>query len=176
MISQKVVLVNEKNKKIGVEEKLKAHKEGKLHRAISVLIFNSKGQILLQQREKTKYHCGGLWSNAVCTNPQPNETFKQAAHRRLKEEIGISCNLVKAFSFIYTAKFDNGLIENELDSVFIGQSDEVPKLNPKEVMDYKWVLLKDLKKDILNTPEKYTIWFKIILDKLTNKQIKEVLE
>ena len=94
---QQVVLVDKNNKKIGVEEKIKAHKEGKLHRAFSIFIFNSNGELLIQQRAKTKYHSGSLWSNSVCSHPKPNETYLQATHRRLKEEMSFDCKLKKLF-------------------------------------------------------------------------------
>ncbi len=170
MPKQYVILVDKNNKKIGIEEKIKAHKEGKLHRAFSIFVFNSKGELLLQQRAKTKYHSGGLWSNTVCSHPKPNETYKQAIHRRLKEEMGFDCELKKEFCFIYKAKLDNDLIEYEYDCVFVGIFDKDPIPNPEEVMDYKWVSLIDLYKDIEKHPEKYTEWFKIALKKLKQKR------
>ena len=152
MVRQLVVLVDKNNRKIGEEEKLKAHKEGKLHRAFSIFIFNSKGELLIQQRAKTKYHSGGLWSNTVCSHPKPNETYLRATHRRLKEEMGFDCKLKKLFCFIYRKEFKNGLIENEYDCIFIGKFEGTPKPNPKEVMDYKWISLKDLKQKIKKIP------------------------
>jgi isopentenyl-diphosphate delta-isomerase len=164
-MSIKVVLVDQNDQEIGTKEKLKAHQEGKLHRAISILIFNSKNELLLQKRAANKYHAAGLWSNTCCSHPQPGETPQQTAKRRLKEEMGIECELKKIFDFIYKAVLKNGLIEHEYDHVFIGQFDGEPKLNPKEVEDCKWVLANSLKNDIDNNPEKYTPWFKIILEK-----------
>jgi isopentenyl-diphosphate Delta-isomerase len=162
---QFVVLVDKNNKKIGVEEKIKAHKTGKLHRAFSIFIFNSKGEVLLQQRAKTKYHSGGLWSNTVCSHPRPGETYSKATHRRLKEEMGFDCKLKKLFCFIYNAGFKNGLSENEYDCVFTGRFDGVPRPNKKEVMDFKWISVKDLKKDIKKHPNKYSVWLKIAFKK-----------
>ncbi|MGV8172423.1 MAG: isopentenyl-diphosphate Delta-isomerase [Candidatus Woesearchaeota archaeon] len=161
-----VVLVDTNNKKIGVEEKLKAHQDAKLHRAFSILIFNSKGELLIQQRAKEKYHCGGLWANTVCSHPKPNETYNQATHRRLKEEMGFDCRLKKIFCFKYKITFDNGLTENEYDCVFRGKFDGTPKPNPAEIMDYRWISIRDLKKDIKNYPERYTEWFKIVLKRI----------
>ena len=111
-MAQQVVLVDKNNRKIGVEEKIKAHKEGKLHRAFSIFIFNSNGELIIQQRAKTKYHSGGLWSNSVCSHPKPSETYQQAVHRRLKEEMSFDCKLKKLFCFIYDTGFQNGLIKN----------------------------------------------------------------
>jgi len=161
-----VVLVNKNNRKIGVEEKIKAHTTGKLHRAFSIFIFNNKNELLLQQRAKDKYHSAKLWSNTVCSHPKPDETYHKAVHRRLKEEMGFGCKLKKLFCFIYRADFKNGLIENEYDCVFVGEFNGTPKPNSKEIMNYKWILLKDLKLDIKNNPRKYSVWLKIALDKM----------
>jgi len=169
----KVILVDKNNKKIGVEEKIKAHKEGKLHRAFSIFIFNSKEELLLQKRAKTKYHSKGLWSNTCCGHPKPNETYHQAIHRRLKEEMGFDCKLKKLFCFRYNLSLKGGLIENEYNCVFIGKFDREPKPNSGEVMDYKWISIKELKQDIIKNPDKYTAWLKKILKKIKNSQIKE---
>lgn len=162
---QLVVLVDQNNRKIGTEEKLKAHTEGKLHRAFSIFVFNSKGELLLQQRAKSKYHSGGLWSNTVCSHPCPGENYAQAVHRRLKEEMGFDCDLKKLFSFTYKTDFKDGLIENEYDTVFMGKFDGLPKLNFTEVANYKWIKIEDLKKDISKNTAKYSVWLKIILDR-----------
>ncbi|MBN2880668.1 isopentenyl-diphosphate Delta-isomerase [Candidatus Woesearchaeota archaeon] len=154
---EQVILIDKNNKKIGIEEKIKAHKEGKLHRAFSIFIFNSKKELLLQQRAKTKYHSEMLWSNTVCSHPRPNETYVQAVHRRLKEEMGFDCKIKKQFAFIYNTGFHNGLIENEYDTVFFGKFDEVPKSNPKEIMNHKWISIPKLKKDINTNPTKYSV-------------------
>ena len=173
---QQVVLVDKNNKKIGVEEKIKAHKEGKLHRAFSIFIFNSNGELLIQQRAKTKYHSGSLWSNSVCSHPKPNETYQQAVCRRLKEEMGFGCKLKKLFCFIYNTGFQNGLIENEYDCVFIGKFDGKPKPNSREIMSYKWISVKELKQDIIKNSNKYTIWLKVALNRIKSSQIKEVIK
>ena len=159
---EKVVLVNKKDEEIGIEEKLKVHREGKLHRSFSILIFNSKGQLLIQQRTKFKHHSPLLWSNTCCSHPRPKEDLKEAAKRRLKEEMGIECDLKKVFSFIYKAKSGN-FIEHEFDHVFIGKFDGNPKPNKKEVQNFRWINLEELKKDIKENPKKYTFWFRKIL-------------
>lgn len=167
-MQQKVILVDKNDQIIGSEEKMKAHQLGKLHRAFSIFIFNSKGELLLQKRQKIKYHCGGLWSNTCCSHPRPGETLQQATHRRLKQEMGFDCKLKQAFSFIYKAKFNNGLTENEYDHVFIGKFDGKPKPNKAEVDGWKWISINELKKDILKNSKKYTPWLKIM--------VKEYLE
>jgi isopentenyl-diphosphate delta-isomerase len=159
-----VQLVNPNDEPIGSMEKLEAHQKGLLHRAISVLIFNSKGEMLLQRRALKKYHSPGLWTNTCCSHPYPFEIPKDAASRRLNEEMNIESKLNFAFKFIYKTEFSNGLIENELDHVFIGYSDETPHLNTDEAVAFRWVTIKDLQRDIEKNPENYTVWFKIIIE------------
>lgn len=159
-----VILVDRDDKELGLMEKQQAHIAGLLHRAFSVFIFNSKGELMLQQRAASKYHSPTLWTNTCCSHPRENETYEQAAHRRLVEEMGFDCDLSYKFDFIYKASLDNGLTEHELDHVFIGVYDNEPKLNPDEVMAYRWVEMDDLKKDMQKNPQNYTAWFKIIFD------------
>lgn len=162
---EKVILVNKKDEVVGLEEKTKAHQKGKLHRAFSVILFNKKGEVLIQKRAESKYHSGGLWTNTCCSHPRPKENVGQAAKRRLKEEMGIETDLKKAFSFIYKAKLGN-LVEYEFDHVFLGRFDNQPKPNKKEVANWRWVKLATLETDIKRNPQKYTPWFKIIFKKI----------
>lgn len=159
-----VVLVDQDDQKLGLMEKQQAHVAGLLHRAFSVFVFNSKGELMIQQRAASKYHSPMLWTNTCCSHPRNNETYEEAAHRRLQEEMGFDCELEYKFNFIYKAHLENDLIEHELDHVFIGTFDEDPKLNPEEVMAYRWVELDDLKKDMRKNPQNYTAWFKIIFE------------
>jgi isopentenyl-diphosphate delta-isomerase len=171
-MKKEVVLVDRNNRKVGVAEKIKAHKAGLLHRAFSIFVFNSKGELLLQRRNIDKYHSGGLWSNTVCSHPEPYETYYKAIHRRLKEEMGFDCRLKRAFSFVYKTRLDNGLIEYEHDTVFIGRFDGEPSPDPEEVMDYKWVCLDALKEDLTSNPDIYSVWFKIAIDMLPTETLK----
>jgi isopentenyl-diphosphate Delta-isomerase len=161
-----VILVDENDIEIGQMEKLRAHESGDLHRALSVFLFNSKGELLLQQRALAKYHSPGLWTNTCCSHPRPGEQSKDAAVRRLQEEMGMSCLLEKSFDFIYRAEFENGLIEHELDHVFIGRSDNKPVINPAEVENWKYISKENLVADIHNNPDHYTVWFKICLQRV----------
>lgn len=163
---ENVILVTPDDQPLGAEEKLKAHLEGKLHRAFSVFIFNSQGEMLLQRRALHKYHSPGLWSNACCSHPRPGEDSEAAAHRRMKEEMGFDCHIERAFQFTYKAEFDNGLTENELDHVFIGEYNGVVQPNPEEVAEYRWIDADSLKKDVQENPEQYTYWFCVVLDKV----------
>lgn len=168
-----VVLVDKNNNRIGIGEKIKAHKEGKLHRAFSIFIFNSKGELLIQQRATTKYHSGGLWSNTVCSHPKPDESFEQAVHRRLKEEMGFDCDLKKVFAFVYNTGLQNDLIENEYDCVYFGKYNGKTNPNYKEIMDYKWITIRELMQDIVKNPEKYTVWLKLILKRKEFIKLKD---
>lgn len=170
-----VVLVDKNNRKKGIMEKLQAHKEGLLHRAFSIFVFNAKNELLLQQRAMEKYHCGGIWTNTVCSHPRPGETYHRAVHRRLMEEMGFDCKLKKLMTFVYTASFNNGLTENEYDAVFLGRFDKDPKLNVAEAMGFKWISLDDLRSEVKCFPEKYSPWLKIILGKVSNKELLRVL-
>jgi len=161
-----VILVDQNDQEVGTMEKMLAHKTGSLHRAISVLVFNSKGEMLLQQRAASKYHSPLLWTNACCSHPRKNESTKQAAERRLKEEMGLQCALESKWSFIYHTPLENGLIEHEFDHVFVGYSDLKPELNPEEANAYCYKSISQLKEDITNHPEQFTVWFKLIFDSL----------
>ncbi len=157
---EEVVLVDEKDREVGRGEKMQIHRDGTLHRAFSIFVFNSEGKLLIHQRNRNKYHSGGLWTNTCCSHPRPGEKLEDAVKRRLKEEMGFTTELRKVFDFIYKVRFGNGLYEHELDNVFIGRFDGKPNPDPDEVDDWKWVDLKELLKDIKKNPDRYTYWFK----------------
>jgi isopentenyl-diphosphate delta-isomerase len=161
--TDQVVLVDEHDREIGLEEKLSAHRQGALHRAISVFVFNSRGETMLQQRADVKYHCAGLWSNTCCSHPFKGESVIESAHRRLKEEMGFDCDMEEAFSFIYKADVGNGLMEHEFDHVIFGVYDGVPTMNRNEAKDWRWSRLGALKEDAKKNPGTYTPWLKILL-------------
>lgn len=165
-INDPVILVDEKDNETGIAGKLEVHRKGLLHRAFSVFIFNSKGELMLQKRANSKYHSGGLWSNTCCSHPFPGESAAMGAQRRLLEEMGFSTGLQECFSFIYKEKLDNDLTEYEFDHVFIGRSEGPPILNPQEVQDWKWMSMDELKEDLKNDPSAYTVWLKIVFDKV----------
>lgn len=158
-----VQLVDAQDQPTGTMEKIEAHRLGLLHRALSVIIVNSQKELLLQRRANGKYHSPGLWTNTCCSHPYPDELPLDAANRRLKEEMGMDSELEYVFKFLYKVDFENGLIEHELDHVFVGKSDENPKLNPEEAMDFKWVSITALEKNMNEHPEAYTFWFKLII-------------
>jgi isopentenyl-diphosphate delta-isomerase len=166
MIENQIILVDSNDIQIGIMEKMEAHRKALLHRAISVFIFNTKGEWLLQRRAITKYHSGGLWTNTCCSHPFPGEANIDSANRRLMEEMGLKSSLKELFSFIYKEELDNDLTEHELDHVFYGISDELPKINPEEVMEWKYVSYYSLYQDIIKNPDHYTFWFKKIVERV----------
>lgn len=159
-----VILVDENDQPIGTMEKIEAHEKAVLHRAFSVFIINQKGEIMLQQRASHKYHSPLLWTNTCCSHQRVGETNLEAGKRRLQEEMGFEVPLKELFHFIYKAPFDNGLTEHELDHVMIGYYNEEPNINPEEVESWKWMGIENIRKDMTENPEIYTVWFKIIFD------------
>lgn len=167
---EKIILVDEQDNQIGEIEKLPAHENGgQLHRAFSIFVFNSRGQLLLQERAKTKYHGGGWWTNTCCSHPRVGEKIEESVHRRLVEEMGFDCELKEEFSFIYKATCTNELTEWEFDHVFIGKWDGEVKPNPEEADSFKWVSKAEILKDVKENPDKYSPWFKIALNKVLER-------
>lgn len=163
---EQVILVNEADQEVGFMEKMEAHEKAVLHRAFSVFIFNDAGEMLLQQRASNKYHSANLWTNTCCSHPQPGELTKNAAHRRLQEEMGFDTPLEKAFDFVYKASFDNGLTEYEFDHVFIGNYQGNICPNPLEVKDYAFRTFENINQLIATEPAAFTSWFLIAFPKV----------
>ena len=161
MDTTQVILVDAQDQPLGAMEKMEAHEKALLHRAFSIFLFNSRGDMLLQQRALSKYHSGGLWTNACCSHPAPGEDTAAAARRRLREELGLDLPVTKIFDFMYRADFDNGLTEHEFDHVFTGRYEGEVKFNPEEVMDVTYMSMDRLAADMDQYPEKYTAWFRI---------------
>lgn len=167
LAEEMLILVDEKDNEIGFAPKLETHQKGLLHRAFSILVFNSKKELLIHQRADGKYHSSLLWTNTCCSHPRQGELTEDAAHRRLQEEMGFDCELKFAYKFTYKTALENDLWEHELDHVFIGEYSGEVKPNPDEVLAYKWVKLSDLRNSITHNPSKYTFWFhKIVLEHL----------
>lgn len=145
---------------------MEAHQKGLLHRAFSIFIFNSKGELLLQQRASGKYHNGGLWTNTCCSHPLPGEALLAAANRRLYEEMGFVTVLSPLFNFTYHAIFANGLTEHEYDYVFTGIYDGTVKIDETEVSDYCFKTIDDIEASLQTYSHDYTEWFKIALPKI----------
>ncbi len=167
----KVVLVNEKDEEVGLENKKKAHlKEGILHRAFTIFIFNSKKQLLIQKRSKNKFLWPLSWEASCSSHPLPGEDYLTAAKKRLKRELGFSCKLKLLGRFQYQANYKNIGAEKEICALLIGKYNGKIKPNKKEIAEYKWVDLKELKKDLTKNPKKYAPWLKIALKYYENRK------
>jgi isopentenyl-diphosphate delta-isomerase len=166
METQEVVLVDPNDRETGRMEKMQAHQLGILHRAFSIFILNQHGDMLIHQRSWTKYHGAGLWTNACCSHPYPEEPILAGAQRRLREEMGLECELWKIFDFVYRAEVENGLIEHEFDHVFVGFTNQNPQPNSTEACDWTWINLQELEREINLFPHKFTKWFVLALPRV----------
>lgn len=161
MSEEQVVLVDAEDRPLGTAGKLAAHRRNLRHRAISVLVFDPSGRMLLQKRAASKYHSPGLWANACCTHPRPGEAAREAAGRRLREEMGIALPLDFAGVFAYEAPVGAGLWENEVVHVFTGRYEGEVAPDPDEVEAFSWRDMATLRADIDAHGERYTPWFRL---------------
>lgn len=160
-----VILVDPHDRPLGTASKEEAHRNGLLHRAVSVLLFNGRGELLLQRRAADKYHSGGLWANSCCTHPAVGEGNREAAERRLREELGIAARLRPFGSFLYRAQLDGGMTEHELDHLFVGRSDAPPAPDPAEVAACRYLPLFGVRAEVAHHPERFAVWLRIILER-----------
>jgi isopentenyl-diphosphate Delta-isomerase len=161
MQNSDVILVDDDGLETGVMEKMEAHRRGILHRAFSVFVLDYDGRMLLHQRASDKYHSGDLWTNACCSHPQPGESIRAAAERRLNEEMGFSCALHE-FDFVkYFAKFGNGLIEYEYDHLLLGNYSGQVVPDPAEVRDSRFFTLAEIDERLKADPDQFTFWFRL---------------
>jgi isopentenyl-diphosphate delta-isomerase len=154
-----VVLVDERDATIGFAPKLDVHRDGRLHRAVSVVLFDADGRVMLQRRADAKYHSAGLWSNSCCGHPRPGESVEDAAGRRLSDELGVAgCEVRKVAELAYHADLGNGLVENELDHILVGQWAGTVTPNPLEVSEIRWVDPRMVLANVAEVPAAYTAW------------------
>jgi isopentenyl-diphosphate delta-isomerase len=159
-----VVLVDPSDAVVGTAPKLDAHRDGRLHRAVSVMLFDHEGRLLLQRRADSKYHSGGLWSNTCCGHPRPGESNNDAGLRRLSAELGIDdCELTGVGEFVYFARLDGGLVEHELDHVLIGRWNGNANPDPLEVAETRWIDRDALLTDMRAKPAEYTAWLQWVV-------------
>jgi len=167
---EQLILVDSEDRELGVGEKLQVHREGALHRAFSVFVFDHKKRLLLQKRAQTKYHSAGLWSNTACGHPRPGEATLAAAHRRLREEMGFDCELRRVFGFVYREEMGNGLIEHEYDHVFVGEFNGTPVPDSTEVEEWYWIDFEHLKLALSEKPEEYSCWLHVAI---THRELQD---
>lgn len=167
-LNQLVECVDAQGHAVGTAPKMDVHLDGTLHRAISVFVFDDEGRELLQQRAIHKYHAPGLWSNTVCSHPYPGETPRDAAMRRLKEELNMTAEICEVFVMRYRADVGEGLIEHEFDHVFVARALSEAEPNPHEVQAVKWMDKSEVKRAIAETPFAFTPWFRLAHDEVLN--------
>ena len=163
---ESLILVDRNDRQVGIGEKLQTHREGRLHRAFSIFVFDSAGRLLLQQRAPFKYHSASLWSNTCCGHPRPGESTEAAARRRLQEEMSITCDLRKVSAFVYRKRLTPHLTEHEYDHVLVGRFDGSPLPAALEVAAWRWVEVGDLRRELRDHPGRYTCWLKPALDRV----------
>jgi len=159
--SEPLILVDETDREVGHMSKAQCHQGGGvLHRAFSLLIFNDAGELLLQQRAASKQLWPRFWSNSCCSHPRRAETMEAAIHRRLYEELGLSCPLHFLFKFKYQAQFDTAGAEHELCSVFIGRCTDRLRIDPKEILAWRWISPRALQAEMSGSAAgSFTPWF-----------------
>ncbi|GBD43173.1 Isopentenyl-diphosphate Delta-isomerase [bacterium HR40] len=163
-----VLLVDDDDQAVGTAGKLEAHRHGLRHRALSVVIRDPRGRLLLQKRAIGKYHSGGLWTNTCCSHPRPQEPVERAAQRRLLEEMGFSCELLPLLRVPYRADVGGGMIEDEIVHVFAGVYDGPLRPDPREAEGYAWVEPGELREEMQRMPARFSVWFrKYIIDHWT---------
>ncbi len=174
--SDQLILVDEQDRPIGTISKSAAHLgDGALHRAFSVLIFNSAGQLLLQQRSADKPLWPLYWSNSCCSHPRPDESVVEAAQRRVKEELGFDCSARFLYKFTYRAKFKDIGYEHEVCHVLVGFSDEPANPNPEEVADWRYISTDDLSDEIKTNPDHFTPWFKMEWQRICDDYLENLM-
>lgn len=168
MTEELVILVNDLDRQIGTADKMSVHHDGKLHRAISVCLFDDEGRWLLQRRAATKYHSPGLWANSCCSHPRPGERIADAAHRRLQEELGIDTLLTFCSSFVYRTSLSNGMIEHEFDHLFIGRYSGTCAPSPQEVSAIRWWTHQEIQQSLHDNPRFFAPWFPLIMRQIAH--------
>lgn len=175
--NERLILVDENDTICGYETKDKCHDgEGILHRAFSLFIFNSKGELLLQKRASGKRLWPLIWSNSCCSHPREGEDYAYATQRRLQEELGLQTALDYLYKFSYSAKWKDLGSERELCSVFIGHSDETPQINETEIAEWKFISPDELNRELKNNPDSYSPWFKMEWAEIQNNYWPRVLD
>ena len=186
MMAEAVLQVDENDVVVGPISKADSHyQSGSLHRAFSVLLFNSDGKMLLQQRAHDKITFPSVWANSCCSHPLASAEemeednalgVKVAAIRKLDQELGISPDSIDIndFHFItkmrYSARMNADWIEREIDHILMIQADVELNPNPNEVSAVKWVSAKELEVMLVGEEGDEVIapWFRCIAARLMN--------
>lgn len=174
--SDPLILVDEADREIGSLSKAECHTgHGTLHRAFSVFLFNPAGELLLQQRSAHKTLWGGYWSNSCCSHPRLGEQVKEAAVRRVQEELGVSCDPQFLYKFQYQAQFGDAGAEHELCWVYAATITEPVRANIDEIAAFEFVEPEALTRAIAAHPERYTPWLKLEWARINEEFLDQVL-
>jgi isopentenyl-diphosphate delta-isomerase len=169
-MQDQLIRVDKNDNELGFIDKAEAHDgRGILHRAFSIVIWNSAGKMLIQKRSPHKRLWANHWANACCSHPRKGERLEEASHRRLKEELGFDTELEEIFSFVYQATFEDKGSEYEYDHVLMGSYDGEVMPDPDEIAEYKWIQAEELQKDIEENPGVYAPWFRKIMKMMQEK-------
>ena len=154
-----LILVDASDREIGHLSKGACHDgDGVLHRAFSLFIFNSAGELLLQQRSEEKRLWPLFWSNSCCSHPRRGETTELATERRLAQELGMTSDPHHLFTFQYQAPYLDLGSENEVCRVYVGRSVDLPRPNSHEIAEIRWITPDDLDREFETQPEVFTPW------------------
>ena len=162
-----LILVDGLDRQIGTATKERAHFDGLLHRAFSVVLTRKTAagtEILLSRRAEGKYHSAGLWANSCCSHPRDGEQTIDAAYRRVTEELGLQAEgLTEVDAFVYRAEFETGLAEFEYDHVLLGTCSGTLAPDSTEVDMTRWVAAEDLATELARHPEHFCAWAFMVL-------------
>jgi isopentenyl-diphosphate delta-isomerase len=173
---ESLILVDDADHEIGQMSKSDCHAgHGVLHRAFSLLIFNARDELLLQQRSDRKRLWPNFWSNSCCSHPRLGESMTTAIHRRLMEELGLRCTLDFLFKFKYQAQYDEQGAEHELCSVFFGRSTTPVHVNREEIADWRWISLPQLQQQLSDEADRFTPWFKLEWEQIRRNHLDDIL-
>ncbi|KVQ50005.1 isopentenyl-diphosphate delta-isomerase [Burkholderia cepacia] len=172
-MDDQLILVDPEDTPIGECGKLQAHREGLLHRAFSIFVFDAAGRLLLQRRAVGKYHSGGLWTNTCCGHPRPGEALPDATRRRLREEMGFVCVLQKVDTLRYRASVENGLIEHEFVHIHAGRFNGPVLPDPAEAADWRWTDMPTLFEWVAREPSAFTAWFRLMVERAGTHGLRE---
>ena len=169
---ERVILVDEADRPLGEGEKSAVHQgDLPLHRAFSVYLFDEQGRMLITKRSAQKVTWPGFWSNACCSHPRPGEATEDAAVRRLTEELGFATEVRHRFAFAYRAQYDETWGEHELDHVLVGRVDGPLQPNPAEVADWRFVSASELRRELAESPERFTPWFRLSVERVLAEEV-----
>ncbi len=172
-----LILVDEADREIGTLPKTEGHLgEGTLHRAFSVFLFNTDGDVLIQQRAAGKMLWPGFWSNSCCSHPRPGEPVAEAAVRRVREELDLECRLRFLYKFRYQALFGTVGSEHELCHVYAGFPRGTLQVDPAEIAAHRWLSPITLTAEIASDPDRFSPWMKLEWQRITTDFLAGILQ